>query len=637
MQSSRQRPFWIVVTAIALAAWSVAGLAVAPAAADSGSVLTLYAEPATMTNGDDFATTVLGDPWDMDKRRDIGWEENFSDIQVTDGIWSGRIEITNPVAGPTGYVFPLFQGFGSAWPEGKIGANFPIDTSRYTRLSYRMYVSDRRVHAVYWTHEVDWPDGTQFFAFREHEPPGWKIYTFDLTESNGDPNNEAGAWQAAPYVYGLRIDPMFSSTSSEVKIDWIRLTDPSTSPRYPLSWEAQGLEEGAMVEVCVDTDNHGYDGSPLAEVAASEGNYEVLTSILAGGDYYFYLRSGEVVSNYVGPLTINNPPVVRWDLGTVGTDYATEVLGDPWDMNAPSDLENLGELFLSDEYYPLRQFYDWEVTNGIFSATADSNYAWEHYSSEKQSDVQVWLHIDPDRPVDSSVYRYLVFRMKVDDPEDHTISQRVRDGWVARIVWWNEEISEDGFCTDEIVLYEDWNTYIVDLQARDQPVGYNPYPAQRPWRQMGHVLHLRIDPLEVSQDTRFHIDEVRLLSEPVVDGMLSLNLGIGDPDGQAVTLTYYYDDDASGFDGSPLPLAGAAPSSLRSLASEQPFQVFVPIALKRPRAELPVLLDDQSLTLHRARLSTASLDDGTYYIYACASDGIAETCRYLPRRVNVTH
>ena len=37
-------------------------------------------------------------------------EENVSSISVANGIWSGRVTVTNPTAGSSGYVFPLFQG-----------------------------------------------------------------------------------------------------------------------------------------------------------------------------------------------------------------------------------------------------------------------------------------------------------------------------------------------------------------------------------------------------------------------------------------------------------------------------------------------------------------------------------------------
>ncbi len=635
---NKKAAFKVTMQLLAVVAMLV-GFSVRPTdAGAAGGSLVLTAPAAQMTNGDDYATTVLGDPWDMNARRDIGWEENLAEIEADDGIWSAEVAVTNPAAGGSAYVFPLFQGFAGAWPVGNIGANFPIDSSRYTQLSYRMYVSDRSGgnHAVYWTHEVNWPDGTNFFARADGPPNGWRLYNFDMTANNGEGPNQKGSWQSGP-VYGLRIDPNPAKSQYDLKIDWIRLTDPRTSPRYTITWQASGLDPSASVQVFVDSDQSGYDGNPVATVAAGAGRYDLLTCILPGGDYYLYLKVGDVVSNYGGRLRLNNAPVLRWDTSTMAADYATSVLGNAWDMSEQTDLANLQGAFLTDpNLYALQQFYNWRFEGGVFSATADSNYAVQHYSTYKQSDVQLWLNIDPARPIDTSRFRYLVIRFKVEDDLDRTESQRVEDGWVGRIVWWNQGIHVDGFCSDEIVYYEGWNTYLFDLKARDWPAGYDPDWPARPWAQMGTVSHMRFDPLEVSTDTRFQVDDVRLLEDPVVDGSLRLHLGAGDVDGQTVILTYYYDTDNRGFDGRPLP-----PPAAQALAAEAAapglYRTYAPIVPLRPRPRLEPLLQDSSLSIQEVTLSTGGMPAGTYYLYACGSDGMATTCNYLSVPITVRH
>jgi hypothetical protein len=611
-------------------------LALGAVGASAQGSLTLNSPAATLGNGDDFATTVLGDPWDMDKLQDIGWEENVSSISVANGIWSGRVTVTNPTAGSSGYVFPLFQGFPTAWPVGNTGANYPVDTSRYTLLSYRMYVSDRSGgnHAVYWTHTVNWPTRDNFFARADTSPNGWKLYAFDLTASNGQGGNEAGSWQGAP-VYGIRIDPNPARPEYDLRIDWIRLTDPTTSPRHVITWNFSGLDETTPVQIFVDTDAQGYDGEAIASVPVGLGRYELLTCLLPGGDYYLYLRAGNTVSNYGQRLRINNPPILRWDLSTVGQDYASTELGNPWDMSGREDLTNLGDIFLNDpQLYGLRQFYDWTIENGVFSATADSNYAFEHYSPLKQSDVQLWPAIDPNRPVDTTRYRYLVVRIAADDPQNRTRSQLVQDGWIGRVVWWNQDIGVDGFVTDEIVYHKGWNTYVIDLMARDRPAGFVPDWPVRPWRASGSVRNMRYDPLEVSTDTRFHVDEIRLLTEPVADEFLRLHLGVGDPDGQTPNLTFYYDTDKAGFDGRPLTSTAAS-----SLAAQQAGsgRIYLPLVCNDGAPGLSPLPLGDDVSTREISLLTGAVPEGTYYIYACASDGIAETCHYLPVPVIISH
>ncbi len=467
-----------------------------------------------------------------------------------------------------------------------------------------------------------------------------------MTAANGDAGARAGSWQNGP-VYGLRIDPNPTSASYDaavvvdVKVDWIRLTDPTTSPRYTVTWQANGLDAKAMVEVYVDTDNQGYDGMAVASVPASAGRYDLLTSILPGGVYSVYLKSGDSLSNYGGRLTINNPPILRWDLSTVSADYATTEIGDAWDMSNQRDLANLGEeFFASPDLYALRQFYDWSFNDGVFSATADSNYAFEHYSVRKESDVQLWPNIDPAHPVDTGKYRYMVIRLLVDEPGDRTISQRVFDGWVGRVVWWNNGVNEDGFAIDEFFYYEGWNTYVIDLEARDWPAGYNPGWPALSWKAIGSVSHMRFDPLEVSNDTRFHVDEIRLLADPVVDSSLRVYLGVGDPDGDEVSLSYFYDSDRHGFDGRPLSQFGATGSLITAetlAASGLTVTAYLPQVSLRPVGELRPLLSDASLSVNQVSLDMSSVPNGTYYVYACGSDSISRTCHYLPLPITVAH
>jgi len=611
-----------------------------PTAAASG--LTLYADPATLGNGDDYATNVLHDPWDMNKLTDIGWWENYADITVQNGVWSARTAVTNPYGGSSGLFYPLFQGFAGALNPGRTGANYPIDTTRYTQLSYRLYLDHRQVagksavHRVDWTHSVNWPDGSNMFAFADSSADGWKIYNFDMNAVNGDLGNQKGSWSSSP-VYGFDIIPSALNPNANIGIDWVRLTDPKTSPRYHLSWSGAA---DANVEVYVDTDAQGYDGSKVATVAASLGAYDFPTCVLPGGVYYFYLKSGTATSNYAGPLTINNPPVLQWDQSTLGDDYAATELGDPWDMNGPEDLATLQGSLASDANYQFRQFYNWDFTNGVFSATADSSYAYAHYSRVKQSDVQVWLNIDPNRPIDPNKYHYLMVRMLVDDPGSHTLSQLVQDGWFCRVVWWNKDLGVDGYASDGWVVYPGWNTFLIDLKTLRAPLdlGDGNGPVGRLWADMGHVEHLRIDPLEVSADTRFHIDEVRLLSDPIVHDALAVTLGVSDPDGQTVTLRYYYDTTGIGFQGQLLPASRAVMAGIVAQDnSGLPLRAYLPLIGLHPRPNLSPLLDEPDMSIVRGTVDMSSVPNGTYHLYACASDGISETCNYLPLPVSVIH
>jgi hypothetical protein len=222
--------------------------------------------------------------------------------------------------------------------------------------------------------------------------------------------------------------------------------------------------------------------------------------------------------------------------------------------------------------------------------------------------------------------------MMVEDNDNRTLSQRVQDGWVGRIVWWNEGIEKDGQCTDVFVLWEGWQTYVIDLAERARPIAYDPYPAQRPWAEMGTVRHLRFDPLEVSVDTRFYIDEVRLLSSPIASSSLHLVIGTGDPEGNPTSVSFYLDRDSRGFDG--LSLAAREIGSIQ--ASAWPYRVYLPTVVNRPDLAMRPLPQGPDVTLVTAELSTAGIEPGIYYLYACIDDSISGSCSYFPHPVQVT-
>jgi hypothetical protein len=206
---------------------------------------------------------------------------------------------------------------------------------------------------------------------------------------------------------------------------------------------------------------------------------------------------------------------------------------------------------------------------------------------------------------------------------------------VSRLVWWNQAIEVDGYATDGWILYPGWNTITLDLSELERPMSNDPHPANRLWRDMGQVLHFRIDPLEVSMDTRFHIDEVRLLSDPVVHGSFPANLGVSDPQGQPIIVRYYYDTDGYGFNGQEFPVSDFATGPAEQAPSGH--VVYMPWVALNPQPILPLLPDGPGLSRVSSDVDVSFLDDGTYYFYACASDGISQTCAYLPEPVSVSN
>ncbi len=403
---------------------------------------------------------------------------------------------------------------------------------------------------MYWTggKPVWWPDGSQRFAgidgcYRgtsvNYWPTGWRTYLFDLGRIATDAEQSSGAWRDSTLVRGLRIDPNpLAPVGTEVRMDWVRLTDPSTSPTVTIKWSATGAASGDLVDIWIANDSAGrnWDGSPAASpfirsIPASAGSYTLKTSVLPPGEWFFNLKlmnndpankgcgdaAVRAASGWTGPMIIVAAPTVQVTAPsmTSGLDYAASELGNPWDMSDPGDIVTPGPPY--PETLANTSFQD-----GVFSADASIIP-----SGQLQSDAQIWLNTGA-TPIDTSRYRYLTVRMRLDAEPSKDTSWHVASGWASRAVWWNSDIAVDGSVTKIGALREGWRSYSIDLSRATAPVESpplevdnvlhphedNPRPAQLGWT--GLVSHFRFDPVELQLSAvgtpaqRFYIDEIRL-------------------------------------------------------------------------------------------------------------------------------
>jgi hypothetical protein len=518
----------------------------------------------SVKEGDDYASTVLNNPWDFNERRDIGWEENFvgSSVSVSNGIWQG----TNQIAG--GHVFPLFPGFkGSLFAEplpgdknlSKLGINHPIDASKYRLLSYRLNHTSRSSYAIYWNNDSSkpeyWPDGSQyganfdgFYSGPGYHHVGWNIYSLDMSNMNSIFAQKAGSWLGN--IIALRIDPSIVGPIGAVtQFDWIRLVDPSSAPELTINWSTSGKAASDIVTIWVDTDNTGFNGDPIQRFTngSNPGTYTIPTAMFPPGSYYFYVTLHNqsnsqllATSGYSARLTVGKAPSVSFNSPNQvsGQDYAETELNDAWDMNSSSDVDNLDATRWPSVW---RQFSNPVFSGGVFQADADVP---RYDLGNTESDVQVHMNIPTSKPIQTSRYRYLTYRMRVDDTNHPTISNKVMYGWVARPVFWNTDVLSDAGSPKAHVVYEGWNTYTIDLW--DSSI----IERGMPWRSFANLSHFRIDPLETSIPTRFYLDWVKLTANNyTVNDSFDISWTIDDEDSSSFTASLYYDDNNSGFNG----------------------------------------------------------------------------------------
>ncbi|MDW8103271.1 MAG: hypothetical protein RMK30_10420 [Anaerolineae bacterium] len=518
---------------------------------------------------------------------------------------------------------------------------YAIDTSKYTFLSFRLYTEHRTNYAVYWTgaKPVRWPTTDNYFAGRDGcytgnnfipWPAGWRIYFFDLTQVNGDPGAQNGAWQDQSLVRGLRIDPsIYAPANTLIQIDWIRLTNPNTSPVINIKWTTTGADNNDLVDIWVSSDAGGADAqSPLIRgIPALSGSYSFKTAILSPGQWYFkfYLMDGDLLykgcgpsairaqTDWIGPLTIVQAPVIRILAPSMfsGPDYATTELGNPWDMSDSADVITPGPP------YP-QTLANSAFINGSFCATAVI------IPPQNMSDAQIWLNVDPNRPINTQKYRYFTVKLKdMKYPADKDINWAIKNGWGARIVWWNDGIHIDGSETKYAYYYEDTGIYSVDLargspppplsdapESQDNiltPREQNSYPAQRGWTEVQSVKYLRFDPMETTLSAigtgadQFCIDWIKLTAQDqVVKGQPYAIRYTVTPTNPPALLNFYYTNDLR----NPTQFV-AQPYS--PLIPSGPFRIYLPLVLRR-------FEDNFTMGGFTYLWDTSTVSPGTYYI-----------------------
>ena len=178
------------------------------------------------------------------------------------------------------------------------------------------------------------------------------------------------------------------------------------------------------------------------------------------------------------PFTVNDAPniVITNPDARAGSDFAAEVLGNPWDMEDAADVD--------------------KTENSYNVGFADKTYQGQPSSNDPGV---YFLFRGLSTPISASGYKYLTFRMYLDIP-------LTTYGFnVARVIWRHSDSSNPGI-TDDIVALGGWHTYVLDLSGAKMD-------SSTTWT--GNVENFRIDPNEenepgVQSVGRYGFDFVKL-------------------------------------------------------------------------------------------------------------------------------
>ena len=583
--------------------------------------------------GDDYFTQVLNEPRDMNQYSDMQWQEfGVTNILDANGLWSATASTPSDGA----RVWPLYPGFSfnptggtddlSAAEIGKTGWNYPVQTTKYKTLSFRVNstTTDHWIFA-YSNYSKTVMDGSISGQYNV----GWDVYTATLPWG---PNPAYGLM----YRFGL-------NTPATYQVDWIRLTDPATSPVYTIVFAVNNTQAGDLVDLECYTSNQAVNANYCGRIASaipvnSTGTYQFKwhTAYLAPGRYYVraIVRRGATTNSDVsnGPLTIRAAPLLHIDAPsmTSGPDYATVELGNPWDMNDSSDIFTSSDLYRKPHDFatPCPCFADGELygTVGRYDPNTLAGFG----------DPFVYLTVKQQHPIDTAKYKYLTYRYKIDrspwwsSSGDRLVYDSTRSvypaAWLVRAFFFGTFPPDLAFSngTNDLIVFDRWNTYQMDLSKGVARGYWEPHVSETGGYWTGLKYAFRFDFLEGVDHWNVHLDYVKLTGDDMAN--TSYMVRWSKTEGSDPIMIDIY--------------AGQNRSTCLSNGSQiyhWPTVVDEPLLPIGPyRIHLPVILASNPVPTNFV-WNTTAVPPGTYYLCGRVSDGSNTTTMTSEAAVVISH
>jgi hypothetical protein len=615
------------------------------------------AETASLTvtrlpESTDFATVNFGDGWDMSALSDIsnylngaGRNPSMVNPTVHDGLFTATS--TSSTTDPDAFIFPLFTGLPGFMQLGNLGSVYPINSAEYHCLYIAMRVDtvtsiDEFMVLWYPDNKLTSPSSTSasgaIVPLRLYPEFGttryWKLFMVDL--ANPARGYIGTPWSAYSPWKGLEI-VMTYADNAPIAVDWIRLTNCSSDPKYrtTVNWTPYPNVTALYVRPQGTT----RDIRLVNGLNGLSGSYTLDTQGLAPGVYSVGLGDDTTCCTQwsANQLEINASPILDFDRPspTSGDDYATTA-GNAWDMNDGSDADSI------------ECTSAWSFTNSLlmfdteYPAIIDS---WCLGPGVGEADARIFMNL-PTSLASGKDYRYLSYRMY----QNGTISLPV-DGMVARWIW--TDLANCTRVSHTAALDVGWYEYNIDLydpyngtpaETANCPV----YPLQ-PWSAVDGIMKLRFDPNEnwtgnLVPAMIFHqeIDWIRLTKvDAVTQGTpYPLEVTLNKDLSTVQYIDFYYTSNRS----QPLQnYIGRATPGLSQAVVEQPAYnpetnsqlaatiQYLPL-LMRNFSNYPPLLQNQV----RYLWDTSAIPVGEYYICGRSFDGLNLTtyCSKAPLQIH---
>jgi len=322
--------------------------------------------PATTLNPcDDYATLVLGDPWDMSNKEDI---VNFIPLDLTyisnPAFNSGEFSFTTTETngGTVRFLAPQLPAtlpLGGRW-----GANNPIDTQKYTHFTLRMAteaLDSGYGLALVWNRSQNYGKENSYTQYTPTVPQK-STYTIDLSSIAIDSSrsDNLNPWQSGS-IEGFGILP--TVTKQSVTFDYARLEDPNSCGIGAITYTVTPSSGALLHNLYLDDDGTPFNGYIKKIVSGGTGNGSLSTTV----------------------SSLGLPPGSYYVSGFQTSDYATVSRNDPWDFNSLNDLLTTAGASNSS------------ITNGKFAAVGNNPV--------------LYLRLNPSENINATTFNKLSFKI----------------------------------------------------------------------------------------------------------------------------------------------------------------------------------------------------------------------------------
>jgi hypothetical protein len=260
------------------------------------------------TSGEDYATRVLNNPWDMSDRRDLWKTVDLTDEVLSDGLLRA---VSSPSSNDPRIYLNTDEG------------RRPIDAERYRFLTYRFYMEGEQDIGRGWVSRWLWSNNGETNDFCTSDDivveAGWNVYSIDLAIAPTEPDDPRaclGTVWSRSLARHFRFDPHEMPESMRTHLDYVKLTAlQEVDAALTIRWHSvdADLEDTPVVDLFYLKDPMDPHPVHIARaIPASDLAYAWDTRQIPGGTYYIMVRVSDGLNQTqrlsATPIVIKHQP-----------------------------------------------------------------------------------------------------------------------------------------------------------------------------------------------------------------------------------------------------------------------------------------------------------------------------------------